>query len=162
MSYGINGRAKVAPDAEPVVRKLYKVLPCVVRRWAITQKVNVLQQLIHGIRWVSIQIESPRYFRESQLILFLSALSLDIWIYESVWIRKTIIFISCMDYFVKRSVYHWNKFDNLWKIIRMNWSYSIVNIFTILLMAIMVDWSEFSRKYFKINFIRTMKAHYRN
>lgn len=50
MSYGINRRAKVAPDAEPVVRRLYKVLPCVVRRWAITQNLNALEQLNNGIR----------------------------------------------------------------------------------------------------------------
>lgn len=50
MSYGIHSRAKVAPDAEPIVSKLYKVVPCVVRRWAITQRLNVMQQLIYGIR----------------------------------------------------------------------------------------------------------------
>lgn len=50
MSYGINRLAKVAPDAEPVVSQLYKILPCVVRRWAITQKLNALEQLKHGIR----------------------------------------------------------------------------------------------------------------
>lgn len=52
MSYGINRKAKVAPDAEPVVINLYKVLPCVVRRWAITQRLNVMQQLNYGIRYV--------------------------------------------------------------------------------------------------------------
>lgn len=54
MSYGINRLAKVAPDAEPVVARLYKVLPCVVRRWAITQKLNALQQLENGIRYVNL------------------------------------------------------------------------------------------------------------
>lgn len=51
MSYGINRLAKVAPDAEPVVSRLYKVMPCVVRRWAITQQLNALQQLQNGIRY---------------------------------------------------------------------------------------------------------------
>lgn len=50
MTYGINRRSKIAPDAEPVVRRLYKVLPCVVRRWAITQNLNALQQLNNGVR----------------------------------------------------------------------------------------------------------------
>lgn len=53
MSYGISRLAKVAPDAEPVVNHVYKVLPCVVRRWAITQKLNALEQLNHGIRYAS-------------------------------------------------------------------------------------------------------------
>lgn len=51
MSYGIRPNANIAPDAEPVVNKLYKVMPCVVRRWAITQRLNAVQQLIHGIRY---------------------------------------------------------------------------------------------------------------
>lgn len=51
MSYGIGqSLAEVAPDAEPVVRPLYKVMPCVIRRWAVTQKLNALEQLNHGIR----------------------------------------------------------------------------------------------------------------
>lgn len=50
MSYGIRPRARVAPDAEPIVNKLYKVMPCVVRRWAITQRLNIMQQLFYGIR----------------------------------------------------------------------------------------------------------------
>lgn len=50
MSYGINSKTKVAPDAEPIVRRIYRVLPCVVRRWAITQNLNALEQLNNGIR----------------------------------------------------------------------------------------------------------------
>lgn len=50
MSYGIRSNAQVAPDAEPAVAKLYKVMPCVVRRWAITQRLNAVQQLVYGIR----------------------------------------------------------------------------------------------------------------
>lgn len=51
MSYGIRPQAKVAPDAVPVVNQLNKVIPCVIRRWAITQKLNALEQLNHGIRY---------------------------------------------------------------------------------------------------------------
>lgn len=52
MTYGIGKRAKIAPDADakPIVKKINVVLPCVVRRWAITQKLNVMQQLMQGIR----------------------------------------------------------------------------------------------------------------
>lgn len=52
MSYGIGRQSPVAPDAEPVVGHLYKVIPCVVRRWAITQKLNTLEQLNYGIRLI--------------------------------------------------------------------------------------------------------------
>lgn len=51
MSYGIKRQAKVAPDAEPVINHINKVIPCVVRRWAITQKLSALEQLNHGIRY---------------------------------------------------------------------------------------------------------------
>lgn len=51
MSYGISkGNSSVAPDATPVIDRLYKVMPCVVRRWAITQKLTATQQLNCGIR----------------------------------------------------------------------------------------------------------------
>lgn len=60
MSYGINRLAKVAPDAEKVVSHLYKVLPCVVRRWAITQALNALEQLNHGIRYAHIEVHLNR------------------------------------------------------------------------------------------------------
>lgn len=52
MSYGIRPRARVAPDAEPIVSKLYRLMPCVVRRWAITQRLNIMQQLFCGIRYM--------------------------------------------------------------------------------------------------------------
>lgn len=52
MSYGISkSRSSVAPDALPVVDGLYKVLPCVIRRWAVTQKLTTTQQLNSGIRY---------------------------------------------------------------------------------------------------------------
>lgn len=50
MSFGIRPRARVAPDAVPIVNQLYKVMPCVIRRWAITQSLNTIQQLECGIR----------------------------------------------------------------------------------------------------------------
>lgn len=50
MSYGITRKSPVAPDAEPVVETLNKFIPCVVRRWAVTQRYDVLDQLKSGIR----------------------------------------------------------------------------------------------------------------
>lgn len=50
MSYGIESGAPVAPDAEPIIGSLNKVVPCIVRRWAKTQQLCPAEQLIGGIR----------------------------------------------------------------------------------------------------------------
>lgn len=50
MSYGIKSKSPVAPDAEPIVESLNKFIPCVVRRWAVTQRYDVVDQLKSGIR----------------------------------------------------------------------------------------------------------------
>lgn len=68
MSYGIRPQAKVAPDAVPVVNQLNKVIPCVIRRWAITQKLNALEQLNHGIRYVSYVIFPWQIFKSTNRI----------------------------------------------------------------------------------------------
>lgn len=52
MSYGIKPGADIAPDAVAIVSHLYRVIPCVVRRWAITQSLNAFDQLTYGIRYV--------------------------------------------------------------------------------------------------------------
>lgn len=49
-SYGINKKAKIAPDAEKIVKKLYAFIPCVIRRWAKTQAYDIGDQLKSGIR----------------------------------------------------------------------------------------------------------------
>lgn len=49
-SYGINKKSKIAPDSEEVVKKIFPFVPCVVRRWAKTQKFSMSQQLEGGIR----------------------------------------------------------------------------------------------------------------
>ncbi|KXJ75575.1 PI-PLC X domain-containing protein 3 [Aedes albopictus] len=56
MSYGIKRKSPVAPDAEPVVETLNKFIPCVVRRWAITQRYDVVEQLKSGIRYFDLRI----------------------------------------------------------------------------------------------------------
>lgn len=54
-SYGINRHSKPAPDAEKSMVKAYRVLPCVVRRWARTQKYNISEQLLSGIRYFDLR-----------------------------------------------------------------------------------------------------------
>uniref|UniRef100_A0A182IYF0 Phosphatidylinositol-specific phospholipase C X domain-containing protein n=1 Tax=Anopheles atroparvus TaxID=41427 RepID=A0A182IYF0_ANOAO len=56
MSYGIKNKAPVAPDAEPVVATLNKFIPCVVRRWAVTQRYGILEQLKAGVRYFDLRI----------------------------------------------------------------------------------------------------------
>lgn len=56
MSYGIKRSASVAPDAESIINGLYKVMPCVVRRWAKTQYLKATEQLMHGIRYFDLRI----------------------------------------------------------------------------------------------------------
>lgn len=50
MSYGIKSKAAIAPDAEPIVATLNKFVPCIVKRWAVTQRLDIIDQLKCGIR----------------------------------------------------------------------------------------------------------------
>lgn len=56
MSYGIKSKAPVAPDAEPIVESLNKFVPCVVKRWAVTQRYDVVDQLKSGVRYFDLRI----------------------------------------------------------------------------------------------------------
>lgn len=56
MSYGIKTRADVAPDADKAVHALNKIIPCVIRRWAVTQKLSITEQLQSGIRYFDLRI----------------------------------------------------------------------------------------------------------
>lgn len=60
MSFGITKNAAVAPDAEPAIRNVYKVAPCIVRRWAITQQLNAAQQLAVGVRYFDLRFSLIR------------------------------------------------------------------------------------------------------
>ncbi|XP_063700675.1 PI-PLC X domain-containing protein 3 [Culicoides brevitarsis] len=66
MSYGINRKSKPAPDAEKSMVYVYKFfLPCVVRRWARTQKLCTTEQLKSGIRFLDLRVSkkgSEYYF----------------------------------------------------------------------------------------------------
>ncbi|XP_055641379.1 PI-PLC X domain-containing protein 3 [Toxorhynchites rutilus septentrionalis] len=56
MSYGIRDKAPVAPDADPIVETLNKVIPCVVKRWAVTQRYDIVEQLQSGVRYFDLRI----------------------------------------------------------------------------------------------------------
>lgn len=55
MSYGIGRNSPVAPDATDSVHTLNKFIPCVVRRWAVTQHLSVTNQLYNGIRYFDLR-----------------------------------------------------------------------------------------------------------
>lgn len=67
MTYGIDRKSRPAPDAEKDMIDIYKFLPCVVRKWARTQKFNTTKQLKAGIRFLDLRIarkegENQYYF----------------------------------------------------------------------------------------------------
>ena len=52
MSYDLKN--EVAPDADPIVNSLFRWIPCVVKKWAKTQKYSITEQLQNGIRLVNL------------------------------------------------------------------------------------------------------------
>lgn len=56
MSYGITNKSRIAPDAEPLIARLHKYIPSVIRRWAQTQEYTALDQLRNGIRYFDLRI----------------------------------------------------------------------------------------------------------
>ncbi|XP_017095666.2 PI-PLC X domain-containing protein 2 isoform X1 [Drosophila bipectinata] len=56
MTYGISGKSKIAPDAEPAIRRWHRFFPCIVRRWCKTQACGVLEQLQAGVRYFDLRI----------------------------------------------------------------------------------------------------------
>lgn len=62
MSYGIDSHSKPAPDAEREIVQLYKILPCVVRRWARTQSLSITEQLSIGIRYFDLRIARHSFY----------------------------------------------------------------------------------------------------
>lgn len=52
-AYGVTSRSKIAPDAEEAVKILYHFVPCIVRKWAKTQKYSLYEQLENGIRYMN-------------------------------------------------------------------------------------------------------------
>lgn len=66
MSFGIAKKSAVAPDAEPAIHHVYKVAPCIVRRWAITQHLNAAQQLEAGVRYFDLRFSLKRSAGQTQ------------------------------------------------------------------------------------------------
>ncbi|CAH0720406.1 unnamed protein product, partial [Brenthis ino] len=56
MTYGITRSSGLAPDAEPVVKRLYPLFQGTILRWTITQAIDALQQLLIGIRYFDLRL----------------------------------------------------------------------------------------------------------
>lgn len=56
MTYSITHKSKIAPDAEPAIRRIHRILPCIVSRWAKTQQLDPTDQLKAGIRYFDLRI----------------------------------------------------------------------------------------------------------
>ncbi|XP_055710891.1 PI-PLC X domain-containing protein 3 [Phlebotomus papatasi] len=56
MTYDMRALSPVAPDAEACVHVLHKFIPCVIKRWAVTQKLSLTEQLLNGIRYLDFRI----------------------------------------------------------------------------------------------------------
>ncbi|KAH8352793.1 hypothetical protein KR084_006392 [Drosophila pseudotakahashii] len=56
MTYGINSKSKLSPDAEPAIRRWHRFFPCFVRRWSKTQNSGTLEQLQLGVRYFDLRI----------------------------------------------------------------------------------------------------------
>ncbi|VVC93247.1 unnamed protein product [Leptidea sinapis] len=56
MTYGITRSSGLAPDAEPILKRLYPLFKGTILRWTITQAVDAYQQLLIGIRYFDLRL----------------------------------------------------------------------------------------------------------
>ncbi|CAH2092750.1 unnamed protein product [Euphydryas editha] len=56
MTYGITRSSSLAPDAEPILKRLYPLFQGTILRWTITQAIDALQQLLIGIRYFDLRL----------------------------------------------------------------------------------------------------------
>ncbi|XP_075980438.1 PI-PLC X domain-containing protein 3 isoform X2 [Anticarsia gemmatalis] len=56
MTYGITRSSKVAPDAEPILHRLYPLFRGTILRWTITQASDTWHQLLIGIRYLDLRL----------------------------------------------------------------------------------------------------------
>ncbi|KAF9424580.1 hypothetical protein HW555_000391 [Spodoptera exigua] len=56
MTYGITRSSTVAPDAEPILNRLYPIFRGTILRWTITQASDTWQQLLIGIRYFDLRL----------------------------------------------------------------------------------------------------------
>lgn len=52
MTYSITRSSGLAPDAEPILKRLYPLFQGTILRWTITQSIDALQQLLIGNRYL--------------------------------------------------------------------------------------------------------------
>ncbi|KAM3965721.1 PI-PLC X domain-containing protein 3 [Aphomia sociella] len=56
MTYGITRSSTLAPDAEPILHRLYPLFRGTILRWTITQAIDTQQQLLIGIRYFDLRL----------------------------------------------------------------------------------------------------------
>ncbi|KAL4710872.1 hypothetical protein ACJJTC_002502 [Scirpophaga incertulas] len=56
MTYGINRSSELAPDAEPVLHRLFPLFRGTIIRWTVTQSLTTMQQLLIGIRYLDLRL----------------------------------------------------------------------------------------------------------
>ncbi|CAG9788610.1 unnamed protein product [Diatraea saccharalis] len=56
MTFSINGSSGLAPDAEPILHRLYPLFRGTIIRWTVTQALNTMQQLLIGIRYLDLRL----------------------------------------------------------------------------------------------------------
>ncbi|KAG6455101.1 PI-PLC X domain-containing protein 3 isoform X2 [Manduca sexta] len=56
MTYGITRSSGLAPDAEPILHRLYPLFRGTILRWTITQAIDTWQQLLIGIRYLDLRL----------------------------------------------------------------------------------------------------------
>ncbi|CAK1555878.1 unnamed protein product [Leptosia nina] len=56
MTYGITRSSGLAPDAEPILKRLYPLFKGTILRWTITQSIDAYQQLLIGIRYFDLRL----------------------------------------------------------------------------------------------------------
>ncbi|KAJ0174751.1 hypothetical protein K1T71_009859 [Dendrolimus kikuchii] len=64
MTYGITRSSKLAPDAEPVLHRLYPIFRGTILRWTITQSLDTWQQLQIGIRYLDLRLATKEGTKE--------------------------------------------------------------------------------------------------
>ncbi|CAH2984002.1 unnamed protein product [Chilo suppressalis] len=56
MTFGINASSGLAPDAEPILHRLYPLFRGTIIRWTVTQALDTMQQLLIGIRYLDLRL----------------------------------------------------------------------------------------------------------
>ncbi|XP_028162067.1 PI-PLC X domain-containing protein 3 isoform X2 [Ostrinia furnacalis] len=60
MTFGINRSSELAPDAEPILHRLFPLFRGTILRWTITQATDTMQQLLIGIRYFDLRLATKK------------------------------------------------------------------------------------------------------